>query len=117
MNTAGPGTVDSLLVGRGVTANQVQLSWSPSCSDGASDYAVYSGIMGTWDQHSPVTCFDAGDDFTETVGGLLIGNRYFLVVPLDPSREGSYGAASNGAERPVGNFSTCRSNQSIQACE
>lgn len=115
---AAPGDVPNLLVGRTPAfPNRVTLSWDPSCSETAVDYAIYSGIMGLWSNHGPVRCADSGGDLTENVGGLLIGNRYFLVVPMDASREGSYGTLSNGTERAAGTGpAICRSTQSVQPC-
>ena len=73
--------------------------------------------MGLWDSHGAVTCTDFGSDLTETVGGLLIGSRYFLVVPLDASREGSYGTWWDGTERSAGvGAGICRSTQKLEPC-
>ena len=44
----------------------------------------------------------------------LPGNRYFLLVPVNPSREGSYGAGVAGAERPP-SASACAP-QLVAAC-
>jgi len=60
-------------------------------------------------QHSfsatlPIACTTA--DLTEAVLTPAAGPSYFLVVPRNETREGSYGRASDGSERPVP-VSTC----------
>ncbi len=91
------GGATPLRVDRGA-AGAVFLSWGPSCSSGASDYAVYEGSLAalramTWD-HAPAVC-SAGADLTETlVPGA--GSRYFLVAPRAGTLEGLLGASSWG---------------------
>jgi hypothetical protein len=92
------------LVGGGL-----RLGWDPSCMTSDNDFAVYSGTLGDYSSHQFVTC---------ATGGVLqwdlapeIGDRYFLVVPHNGVKEGSYGFArgSDGglAERPPAVINAC----------
>ena len=80
------------------------LSWGVSCATDDSDYAIYEGVLGDFESHVPIAC---------TTGGLLtatiaprVGSAYYLVVPRNAFREGSYGRSSDGMERPEG-VDTC----------
>jgi hypothetical protein len=77
----------------------VTLNWGPSCAAGDTDYGVYEGSVGTYYNHTAVTCSTAG---TTATFNAAAGNRYYLVVPHDASVEGSYGQDDNGVERPIG---------------
>ena len=61
-----------------------------------------------------VDCSDDGADLTEEITTAL-GVRYYVVVPINPTAEGSYGTNGDGAERPV-SASACIVAQSIDAC-
>jgi len=112
-NTAAPGSVPGLMVRKSIVPGSLLLSWSPSCGV-ANDYALYEGSIGGWYDHTMADCSDDGADFEEEiVPG--VGNRYFLVVPLDADEEGSYGTDSDGAERPARN-ATCRMAQNLSDC-
>jgi len=39
----------------------LELSWGASCSSGDSDYALYSGSLGSFDGHTPVLCTTGGE--------------------------------------------------------
>jgi hypothetical protein len=109
---ANPGTVPATItLGKTLSPGQLDLtpivlSWSASCSpEGATDYGIYEGVIGTWYGHDPSTiddCNDAGGNLTETVTPGA-GNRYYLVVPHNVQEEGSYGTCSPGAACGVGN--------------
>lgn len=90
------------------------LSWSPSCSE-AKDYAIYEGDLGSFYSHTAIDCSDDGEPLTETVTAGT-GNKYYLVVPLNPKGEGSYGADSSGSERPRGAPSVCAGAQVVTSC-
>ena len=45
----------------------------------------------------------------------VVGNRYFLVVPLTDDAEGSYGVDHAGVPRPVSTF-TCLGQQIADDC-
>jgi len=93
---------------------RLRLSWSASCSAGAEDYAIYEGTIGSWYSHTALDCSDGGGDLTEEISPSP-GNRYYLVVPLNPSSEGSYGLGPDGAERPRGAV-TCVPAQTTASC-
>lgn len=94
---------------------KLTISWEASCSAGAEDYAIYEGTIGDWYSHVPIDCSDDGADLTEDVA-FSPGDRYYIVVPLNASAEGSYGVAvPSGAERPRG-ATTCVSSQRLGVC-
>ncbi len=77
----------------------VALTWSGSCLDSDTDFEVYEGALGYFGSHEAVTCTTAGaTTHTLTPGP---GDRYFLVVPRNATREGPYGLTSAGGERPA----------------
>lgn len=79
------------------TDGKLILTWSRSCSATDNDYAIYSGpLVGNHDP-MPVTCSTGGE--TDATIGPESGNRYYLVVPRNKRREGSYGVLSDGSER------------------
>jgi len=79
-------------------AGEVRLSWDPSCLPGDDDFAVYDGPLGTFGSCQPVTCSTQG--LTSFTYAPDPGDRYFLVVPRNQAREGSYGYRGDGTERP-----------------
>src|SRR5207247_427407 len=97
----------------GVNPALLDLDWSPSCSATATDYSVHEGALGSWSNHDAVLCTTGGA--TATSLSPSAGSRYFLVVPLDPVREGSYGKDSTGAERPR-STTRCRSERDFTGC-
>jgi hypothetical protein len=107
-----PGQVDTLTLAK--SGGSLTLSWAAACSDGATDYGIYEGTMGSWYSHTSIVCTDAGADRTETfVPGA--GDRYYLVVPRNAAAEGSYGTRSGPIERPVGG-SACVATQIVTPC-
>ena len=107
-----PGT--PLLVARnGSAPSYLDLSWSASCSSSAIDYAIYQGQIGSWTSHAPLTCSTGGALAATIAPGS--GDRYFLVVPLEATTEGSYGVDSAGAARPP-SPSPCRSGSVADSC-
>lgn len=122
---ANPGSVPStgtgaLRVSKAVSpATDLVLDWSASCSEGAEDYGIYEGTIGTWYSHTDIDCEDASGDLTEQVTPGA-GNRYYLVVAHNAKSEGSYGSSDNfppgfDTERPVG-AATCAASQVITSC-
>jgi hypothetical protein len=63
------------------------------------EYAIYEGILGDFTSHGWRDCGASGPSVTFTP---LEGDTYYLVVPLNATREGSYGRDSEGLERPPG---------------
>jgi hypothetical protein len=83
-----------------VSPTEILLQWSASACEGALDYAIYAGAVGDWDSHAFLTCHDADGDLTEIVE-VSSGDRYFLIVPQNLDREGSYGTDGESTERPA----------------
>jgi hypothetical protein len=88
-----------LMVSR-ASDDQISLSWGASCTSTDNDYEVYEGVLGNFASHSPLVCSTGGA--TATTFSPSSGSRYYLVVPRNPSSEGSYGQRSEGLERPQG---------------
>jgi len=88
------------------------LSWGASCVANDGDYAIYQGTLGDFASHAPMLC-STGGATTSTVTPAA-GSTYYLVVPRNGSREGSYGIDSSSTERPA-SASACLV-QSIAAC-
>ena len=79
----------------------ITLTWGSSCfAPTDNDYAIYEGTIGTYYSHSSRFC-STGGALTKTFTPLG-GNKYYLVVPLNGQREGSYGLNSAGSERAAG---------------
>jgi hypothetical protein len=93
-----------------VPGERMKLTWGPSCAE-ATDYAIYEGTIGDWDSHVPVFCSTNGA--TERTFGRR-GDTYYLVVPRNQVREGSYGLDSAGNERASSSLA-CRP-QEIGTC-
>ena len=80
--------------------DQVTLNWgAAACGPSAVDYAVYEGPVGDFTAHTRRLCGTGGA--TTATFGPDSGDRYFIVVPLGISFEGSYGKRGDGLERPV----------------
>jgi hypothetical protein len=76
----------------------ISLIWDASCLSTDNDYAIYEGVLGDFESHQPLTCTTTGlTEATLDPGG---GDYYYIVVPCNAAREGSYGKRSNGLERP-----------------
>jgi len=93
------GRVDLLSLGRG-TGDDITLSWGNSCAVGDDDYAIYEGTLGSYYSHGAKYCSTNGA--TTLSFAPPGGSSYYLVVPTNGLREGSYGARSSGLERPQG---------------
>jgi hypothetical protein len=101
---------DSMTVERGAGAGSIPptltvaedpgglaLAWGGSCSAGATDYAIYQGNLGDFASHAPVMCTTGGA--TSAVIPMAAGDHYFLVVPRNGTKEGSYGRDGASLER------------------
>jgi len=93
-----PLTVDRLPAG-------IELNWGGSCQPSDVDYAVYAGNIGEFTSHVPATCSTNGA--TSATLPADESDLYYLVVPTDLAADGSYGADSDGAERPE-SLAACR---------
>ena len=110
-DTAATGT--PLRIGKNAThPGDLDLDWGPSCGAG-SDYSVHEGTIGSWYSHDKKLCTTNGATAATLTPG--VGSSYFLIVPLDLTREGSYGVSSSGSERPP-SISTCRPGSDVTAC-
>ncbi len=79
----------------------LQLDWASSCNSGDNDYAIYEGtIGGSFDNHASRQCGTGGA--TSESFSIPGGDLFYLVVPLNGLREGSYGLNGSGAERSAG---------------
>jgi hypothetical protein len=91
----------------------LHLAWGPSCVAGDSDYEIYEGTLGSFASHVPSACSTGGlrtHDLTPSPG-----DRYYLVVPRNAVREGSYGLSSDGLERPA-SASSCMPQAVVSSC-
>jgi len=91
---------EGLLLGKlpGVLA----LTWGLACTPAAPTFEVYSGVIGNWEDLSPVTCALAQNGLNVPMPE---ESTYYLVVPYanrvrPPQVEGSYGFRGDGSERP-----------------
>ncbi|MCP3982135.1 MAG: hypothetical protein GY716_22745 [bacterium] len=107
LEPSGPGALVVELVN-----GEVALRWGASCSGPEEDYGVYSGAIGSWDSHLPLTC--STGSVASWTGTVDPGDRYFLVVPHSEDHEGSYGVDSAGNERPAA--SAACSPQAVDPC-
>ena len=82
---------------RPLSGGEIELTWGASCLAGDSDYEVYEGVLGNFTSHVPRACSTAGFQSHHLMPS--DGNRYYLVVPRNAQREGSYGSRSDGSER------------------
>jgi hypothetical protein len=90
----------------------VHMSWEASCSSTDVDDAVYQGRLGDFSSHVPLACSTGGANTFDMAEDGTSG--YFLVVPLSPNREGSYGVDGDGRERPAAGESCIP--QSVRTC-
>ena len=88
------------------------LVWGPSCFAGDTDYEIYQGVIGSFSVTSPAACSTVGQTIWSFTP--LPGNWFYLVVSRNATREGSYGRASDGTERPASSMACAL--QSIGAC-
>ena len=78
----------------------LRLVWSASCVTTDVDYEVYEGALGSFYSHGPIVCSTQGATAATIVPAPY--DTYYLVVPANLRREGSYGLDSSGVERPAG---------------
>ena len=78
-------------------AGDLRLSWGASCLATDTDYEVYAGTIGAFSSYAPIRCDTGG--MTSVVITPAAGSQFYLVVPRNAAREGSYGVDSQGRER------------------
>lgn len=78
------------------TEGKLVLTWDPSCRNSDTDYEIYEGSVGVAGSHAPLHCTTEGNTTVTFAPGS--GNLYYLVVPRNGRREGSYGTRSDGTE-------------------
>ena len=93
------------------SGGDLALAWAAACGP-AVDYAVYEGEIGVAGSLAQRQCSTGGA--TSTTLTPSAGNRYYLVVPLNAGKEGSYGKDSAGSERAPA-AAACAAQQ-IAAC-
>jgi len=81
-------------------AGQITLRWSVSCAAADFDYEVYEGTIGAYYSHAAKYCSTGGATAVSFIPAAA--SSYYLVVPRNTQREGSYGLSSAGSERPQG---------------
>jgi len=109
-----PGTVPPTIHVDKAPAGKLSISWAPSCSQDAADYAIYQGTLGAWYSHTALDCTDDSGNRVETVTPSP-SSSYYLVVALGTEGEGSYGTGIASAERPRG-ASTCAASRIVSSC-
>jgi len=77
----------------------LDLAWGPSCLSRDSDYAVYEGTIGSYDDQRPVACSTGGVRSAE-IDPPSDRSVYYLVVPHNGDYEGAYGNSSLAGPRP-----------------
>jgi len=90
------GDVEDLRLTIDVGGN-LTLSWSGSCGAADLDYEIYSGTLGSFGSYGQVLCGTSGAN--STVLTAPVDSVFYLVVPTNGFREGSYGRDGAGAER------------------
>jgi len=94
--------------------SQLDLTWGASCGAAATDFAVYEGTLGSWSSHQSLACTTGGAQSATVTPSS--GDRYYLIVPLSATQEGSYGTRTGGAEIPQSS-SPCKASQDLSACQ
>jgi hypothetical protein len=79
---------------------EITLNWAASCHVADSDYEIYEGTIGDFGSHSWKYCSTGGATTMTFEPGA--NSVYYLVVPSNLDREGSYGTDSDGIQRTQG---------------
>jgi hypothetical protein len=83
-----------------------------SCLTQDEEYEIYEGVIGDFTSHRPRACVTGGATAFELISAPE--NSYYLVVPRNVAREGSYGTDGEAGERPPGAASCVP--QEIEVC-
>ena len=99
-----------LMIGK-AAGGDLSLSWGASCNGEDLNYEIYEGRLGNFTSHEPILCSTGGSTSQTITPGPR--DTYYLVVPRNELREGSYGFGGPG-ERGQG-ASACLP-QGVGAC-
>ena len=75
------------------------MNWDDSCVPSDTDYEIYEGMLGSFSSHKAEVCSTNGG--TAWMLTPAAESSYFIVVPRNVNREGSYGTNGVGIERPT----------------
>jgi hypothetical protein len=89
----------------------VVLSWADVCGDASSDYSIYRGPIGQFDNPTPLLC-STGLSTTAIIQPIA-DSSYYLIVPNNAVREGSYGEATSAPRNA--SLASCYA-QAVTAC-
>jgi hypothetical protein len=103
---------DTLMMSVG-PGHTLAMSWGSSCTATDSDYAIYEGTIGNFTSYSPRMC-STGLATTASLHSTP-GSHFYLVVPSNGFREGSYGTNGFGQQRPAGTAACFP--QAVAACQ
>ena len=92
----------------------IRLGWGGSCVAGDSDFEIYAGDMSDFTVYGPKFCSTAGA--TTLTFTPAAANEFYLVVPRNAAREGSYGTDSTGGQRPPAGAATACLPQAVAGC-
>ena len=93
---------------------EINLTWSKSCLSTDNDFEIYEGALGVFYSHTMKFCTTGGASMLTLTFLPAPGSTYYIVVPRNGPREGSYGTDSAGIERSRGLVSCLP--QSIGVC-
>ena len=85
---------------RDAASGEITLSWDGSCLPTDDDFEIYEGTLGNFTSHTAKLCSTGGATTMKFMPAG--GSTFYLVVPRNGSREGSYGTDSGGVERSPG---------------
>ena len=85
-----------LLIDR-LNSSTIRLTWGDSCQAADTDFELYRGAIGAFDDFDFVLCSTGGLPTTDR--SMPAGSVFFLVAPTDGGVEGSYGQDSDESER------------------
>jgi len=93
-----PGRVTQLSLDK-LPGVDILLSWAPSCAVTDTDYEIYRATIPNFTSHTPLQCSTGGNTFA-TITPPLGSSLFYLIVPTNKARDGSFGSRTSG-ERPV----------------
>jgi len=76
----------------------IRLDWDASCTASDGDFAIYEGTLGDFASHTPRFC--STTSATTMTFSAAAPSSYYLIVPHNAGREGSYGTATAAERQP-----------------